>query len=73
MIEEGAMIRLDVPRMSSEKCRASVMGAVMGIDPKARCDVDLDTGRLAVESHFPPSDFIEALEEIGYASFIAQV
>ncbi len=67
------MVRLDVPRMNSDKCRAAVVGAVMGIDPKARCDVDLDTGRLAVDSRLPPSDFIEALEDIGYASFIAQV
>jgi copper chaperone CopZ len=67
------MIRLDVPRMNSEKCRITVADALMGVDPMARCDYDLDNGRLAVESKFPPSDFIEALEEVGYSSFIAQV
>ena len=66
------MIRLDVPRMNSQKCRAAVLGAVMGVDPRAICDADLDTGRLAVESGFPPSDFIEALEEVGYTAFVAQ-
>jgi copper chaperone CopZ len=67
------MIRLDVPRMNSEKCRITVADALMGVDPMARCDYDLDNGRLAVESKFPPSDFIEALEEVGYSSYIAQV
>jgi len=67
------MIRLDVPRTNSEKCRITVADALMGVDPMARCDYDLDNGRLAVESKFPPSDFIEALEEVGYSSFIAQV
>jgi len=67
------MIRLDVPRMTSEKCRAAVMGALMGVDPRARCDIDVDNGHVAVDSKFPPSDFVEALEEVGYTSFIAQV
>jgi len=67
------MIRLDVPRMNSEKCRITVADALLGVDPMARCDYDLENGRLAVDSKFPPSDFIEALEEVGYSSFIAQV
>jgi copper chaperone CopZ len=67
------MIRLDVPRMSTEKCRITVADALLGVDPMARCDYDLDNGRVGVDSQFPPSDFIEALEEVGYSSFIAQV
>ena len=67
------MIRLDVPRMSTPKCRATVMSALMAVDRDARCDVDLEGHSVAVNSKFPPSDFIEALEEVGYTSFIAQV
>lgn len=67
------MIQLDVPRMTSERCRMTVMGALTGIDPGAKCQCDIERGRVAVESTFPPSDFIEALEEVGYASFVAQV
>jgi hypothetical protein len=33
----------------------------------------MDSARVAVQSKFPPSDFIEALEEVGYTSFLAQV
>ena len=67
------MIRLDVPRMSTPHCRATVMGALMAVDRDAKCDVDLDSHSVAVNSKFPPSDFVEALEEVGYTSFIAQV
>ena len=66
------MIRLDVPRMQSDRCRVTVMGALLGVDPNAICDVDLAASRVAVDSKFPPSDFVEALEEVGYSSFIAQ-
>ena len=67
------MIQLDVPTMKTEKCRMTVMGALTGIDPDAKCHIDPDRGRVAVETTFPPSDFIEALEEVGYASFVAHV
>jgi len=67
------MIRLDVPRMNSEKCRITVADALLGVDPMADCYFDMDNGHVAVESKLPPSDFVEALEEVGYTSFIAQV
>jgi len=67
------MIRLDVPRMNSEKCRVTIADALLGVDPMADCYFDMDGGRVAVQSKFPPSDFIEALEEVGYTSLIAQV
>ena len=67
------MIHLDIPTMSTEKCRMTVLGALTGIDPGAKCQIDAARGRVAVETTYPPSDFIEALEEVGYASFVAQV
>jgi copper chaperone CopZ len=67
------MIRLDVPNMKSEQCRTTVLSALMGVDRSAECQVDLEGKKVALTSQFPPSDFIEALEEVGYTSFIAQV
>ena len=68
------MFRLDVPTLKHDiECRTSVMGAVLGVDPAAQCNVNIDEKHVQVESRFPPSDFVEALEEVGYASFIAQV
>ncbi len=66
------MIQLDVPRMTSERCRMTVMGALTGIDPGAKCQIDIERGTVAVDTTLPPSDFIEALEEVGYASFVSQ-
>ena len=67
------MIHLDVPTMKTDTCRMTVLGALTGIDPDAKCQIDPERGRVAVDTTFPPSDFIEALEEVGYASFVAQV
>jgi copper chaperone CopZ len=69
---EVNMIRLEVPHMKSEKCRTTVMGALMGVDGDAECHVDLDAKQVALTSKFPPTDFVEALEEVGYTAFIAQ-
>ena len=67
------MIRLNVPEMKSDQCRVTIMSALMGVDPACAADVDMEQRHVAVDSEFPPSDFIEALEEVGYTSFIAQV
>jgi copper chaperone CopZ len=50
----------------------TVMGALTGIDPGAKCQIDIERGTVAVDTTLPPSDFIEALEEVGYASFVSQ-
>ena len=74
----GAAMRcvtsLPVPVAQSTGSRpATITGALLGVDPRAVCDVDMEKKHVAVESNFPPSDFIEALEEVGYSSFLAQV
>ena len=66
------MIKLDVPDIQGPPCRVKVTGALLGVDPGAVCDVDLENKRVAVESTYMPSDFIEALEEVGYSAFLAQ-
>jgi copper chaperone CopZ len=69
---EDAM-RLNVPEMKTDRCRATVMSVLMGVDGTADCRIDAETNQVQVSTKFPPSDFIEALEEVGYTSFIAQV
>jgi copper chaperone len=61
------MIEMNVPDMSCNHCVQTIRKAVAGVDASARCDVDLDSKRVAVDSALPPSDFIEALEEVGYS------
>jgi copper chaperone len=64
--KEIPMIELDVPDMTCNHCVSTITKAVKDIDENARCEVDLDSKRVRVDSVLPPSDFVEALEEIGY-------
>jgi copper chaperone CopZ len=68
------MLEFDVPGIKSEKCAATIRGAIQGVDGGARCDVDLAAKRVAVESLLPPMDLVEAMEEVGFlATFVPQV
>ena len=62
------MIEMNVPDMSCNHCVQAIRKAVAGVDSSARCDIDLAAKRVAVESALPPSDFVEALEEVGYSA-----
>ena len=64
------MIELNVPDMTCDHCVKSIRGAVAGVDRGATCDVDLQGKRVRVGSKLPPSDFVEALEEVGYKSIL---
>lgn len=61
------MIEMNVPDMSCNHCVQTIRKAVAGVDSSARCNIDLGTKRVAVDSALPPSDFVEALEEAGYS------
>ena len=60
------MIEMNVPDMTCDKCASTIRKAVSGVDAGASCDIDLETKRVSVSSALPPSDFVEALEEVGY-------
>jgi copper chaperone len=60
------MIEMNVPDMTCNHCVAAITRAVNGVDPGAACEIDLGAKRVRIDSALPPSDFIEALEEIGY-------
>jgi copper chaperone len=62
------MIELKVPDLHCEHCVATIRKAVGGVDEGARCEIDLAGRSVFIDSALPPSDFVEALEEVGYAS-----
>ena len=66
------MIEMNVPDMTCGHCIATIRKAVSGIDQGATCDVDLDAKRVTVGSVLPPSDFVEALEEVGYSPVLVR-
>jgi copper chaperone len=63
-----AMIELNVPEMTCQHCVTTITRAVKGVDEGARCEIDLDAKRVQIDSVLPPSDFVEALEEVGYVA-----
>lgn len=66
------MLELNVPDMSCEHCAKTIRGAVSRVDPAAACDIDIAGKRVKVHSAMPPSDFVEALEDVGYAAIVAR-
>jgi copper chaperone len=62
----------NVPDMSCAHCADVIRKAVQGVDQGADCKIDVAAKRVQLTSSMPPSDFIEALEEVGYSSFLAQ-
>ena len=66
------MLELNVPDMTCDHCVRSIRGAVAGVDQGAACDVDLKGKRVRVTSSLPPSDFVEALEEVGYSPVLVR-
>ncbi|MGZ5037419.1 MAG: heavy-metal-associated domain-containing protein [Usitatibacter sp.] len=63
---------LSVPDMTGANCADVIRKAVQGVDQGAECRIDVPGKRVMLTTALPPSDFIEALEEVGYASFLAQ-
>jgi len=66
------MIEMNVPDMTCGHCIATIRKAVSGIDQGATCNVDLEAKRVTVGSVLPPSDFVEALEEVGYSPILVR-
>ena len=62
------MIELNVPDMTCSHCATTIRNAVSRVDQGAACEIDLDAKRVTVSSAVPPSDFVEALEAVGYSS-----
>jgi copper chaperone len=58
--------RFDVQGMSCSHCVRSVTDAVRRLDPAARVDVDLQQGKVAVESALAREPLREAIRDEGY-------
>lgn len=65
------MVELEVKEMTCGHCVSSVTRAVKSLDPRAEVQVDLDQGRVRVESGDSPARLIEALGEAGYPAAVA--
>lgn len=62
---------LNVPDISCSHCAETIRKAVKGVDAGASCEIDVQGKRVQLTSELPPTDFIEALEEVGYSAFLA--
>lgn len=60
------MVELTVPGMSCGPCARAVTGAVQGVDPNAKVDIDLGTKLVTIESGADVAVIATAIEEAGY-------
>ncbi|TPQ51943.1 hypothetical protein C2U72_05765 [Prosthecomicrobium hirschii] len=60
------MITLKVEGMTCMGCVRSVEKAVGRADPGARVEIDLPSGKVAIESATPRETFVAAIEDAGY-------
>ncbi|SAL03306.1 heavy metal transport/detoxification protein [Caballeronia fortuita] len=60
------MTEFEVQGMSCQHCVAAVTRSIQEIDPHARVRVDLERGRVAVESAQSNEALKDAIDEAGY-------
>ncbi|KIG07415.1 heavy-metal-associated domain-containing protein [Caballeronia concitans] len=60
------MTEFNVQGMSCQHCVAAVTRSIQDIDPKAQVRVDLEKGKVAVESTQSEAALKEAIDEAGY-------
>jgi len=60
------MLQFQVQGMSCGHCVKAVTQAVQSVYPEARVEVDLETGRVRVESAADADRVARAIEEAGY-------
>jgi copper chaperone len=60
------MTEFEVQGMNCQHCVAAVTRSIREIDPQAQVSVDLERGRVAVESTQSADALKEAIDEAGY-------
>ncbi|GGM12237.1 heavy-metal-associated domain-containing protein [Pseudomonas asuensis] len=65
------MHTFNVQGMSCGHCVKAVTQAVTAIDEAAKVDVDLQNGKVTVDSREAPEPLLEAIREEGYTADIA--
>lgn len=56
----------EVQGMTCQHCVRSVTRAVTGLDEQARVEVDLDVGRVKIDSSLPRDRLAQAIRDEGY-------
>jgi copper chaperone len=60
------MLNLTVKGMSCQHCVKAVTAAIQELDAQARVEIDLPTGKVAVQSSAAEAKLREAITEAGY-------
>ena len=60
------MIEFTVNDMTCSHCVSTITRAVKDVDTAGRCEIDLATKRVRIESEHPADDFRTAIAEAGY-------
>ncbi|MDR5809347.1 heavy-metal-associated domain-containing protein [Caballeronia sp. LZ019] len=60
------MTEFRVQGMSCQHCVAAVTRSIQEIDPKAQVRVDLDNGKVAIDSTQPEQALKDAIDDAGY-------
>jgi copper chaperone len=70
--EGSDMMEFQVEGMSCQHCVAAVTRSIRDIDSQAQVSVDLEHGRVVVESSQPADALKEAIDEAGYTVLSAK-
>ncbi len=60
------MIAFEVNDMTCGHCASTITKAVKEVDAAGRCEIDLQTRRVRIQSAHPAQEFQEAITEAGY-------
>lgn len=60
------MIEFTVNDMTCGHCASTITRAVKDVDAAGRCEIDLGTKKVRIDSRRPAADFKAAIEEAGY-------
>ncbi len=60
------MIELTVKDMTCGHCASTSARAVKDVDAQGKCEVDLGSKRVRIESSHAAEEFVAAIEEAGY-------
>lgn len=60
------MIELNVKNMTCGHCVQTVTGALKSLDKNADVHIDLQTGRVSVESKAPIAELVNVVTQAGY-------
>jgi copper chaperone len=60
------MTELKVSGMSCQHCVKAVTQAIQALDPQARIEIDLDAGRVQIDSRLERAALATAIDDAGY-------